>query len=87
MKIYEYYGFSSITTKNNEKIINLIDINELELNELIDNDIKYIVDKYINHEFDLLGSGWVKINYNINPKGLDGVKYDPVYRFDRLSEE
>lgn len=87
LKIYEYYGFSSITTKNNEKIINLIDINELELNELIDNDIKYIVDKYINHEFDLLGSGWVKINYNINPKGLDGVKYDPVYRFDRLSEE
>jgi len=47
--------------------------------ELLSIDIKvadYLFNKYKDHRFDLLGSGWVKNYYKSIPLGLEGYKYD-----------
>ncbi|MCP4049324.1 MAG: hypothetical protein GY730_01270 [bacterium] len=36
----------------------------------------YLIDKYLNHHFDLLGSGWVKNSYDSKALGLEGCVYD-----------
>ena len=43
----------------------------------IDSDVaKYLSNMYIEHKFDLLGSGWVKNSYDSTALGLEGYKYD-----------
>ena len=32
-------------------------------------------DKYVNHEFNLLGSGWVKVYYGMKAEGFEGINY------------
>ena len=41
-----------------------------------------VADKSKNHNFDLLGSGDVRVNYKLRAKGLEGYRYDM-----KLSEE
>lgn len=36
-----------------------------------------VADKYLNHHFDLLGSGWVQVSYGMSCKGFLGKCYDP----------
>lgn len=38
--------------------------------------IQALSDRFLNHEFDLLGSGWIKICRNLNPKGVEGVRFN-----------
>ena len=47
--------------------------------------IKLLSDLYLNHYFDLLGSGWVRIEYGMKCRGLEGYRYDMGSRvaFDR----
>ncbi len=39
---------------------------------------KIIVKKYINHEFDLLGSGWCNSNYNLNKVGKNKESFSII---------
>lgn len=34
-----------------------------------------LADKFLNHEFNLLGSGWTKVNYKLKAKGREGFQY------------
>ena len=45
----------------------------------------FLLDMDLGHYFDLLGSGFVKVNYNLKPYGVDGFKYDQIKidKFDR----
>ena len=53
-----------------------IDIKNLDVSN-IDLDVaKYLSKMYIDHKFDLLGSGWVKNSYDSVALGLEGYKYD-----------
>lgn len=53
-----------------------IDIKNLDVSN-IDLDVtKYLSKMYIDHKFDLLGSGWVKNSYDSAALGLEGYKYD-----------
>ncbi len=36
---------------------------------------KGVVEHYLNHRFDLLGSGWVQVRYGMNCRGLAGYSY------------
>lgn len=36
---------------------------------------KDILDLYLNHRFDLLGSGWISVGYDAEPIGFDNIKY------------
>lgn len=40
--------------------------------------LKSVCKNYLNHEFDILGSGWKKNGYIDNADGLMGYKYDPL---------
>ncbi len=35
----------------------------------------YISERYLNHEYDLLGSGWVKNDYDTSATGMHGIQY------------
>jgi hypothetical protein len=37
---------------------------------------KAVLNNYLNHKFNLLGSGWVGVNYGIQCKGLENHKYE-----------
>ena len=53
-----------------------INTKELDLSN-IDSDVaRYLSKMYIEHKFDLLGSGWVKNSYDSAALGLEGYKYD-----------
>lgn len=52
-----------------------INIKELNLSNIDPNVAKYLSKMYIEHKFDLLGSGWVKNSYDSAALGLEGYKY------------
>ena len=53
-----------------------INIKELNLSNIDPNVAKYLSKMYVEHKFDLLGSGWVKNSYDSVALGLEGYKYD-----------
>ena len=44
-----------------------------------------LAEHYVNHRFDLLGSGWVQVKYGMNCRGLEGHHYEagPLMPVDR----
>ncbi len=36
---------------------------------------EFVITNYLNHKFDLLGSGWVEVKYGLNCNGVEGFKY------------
>ncbi len=56
--------------------ISLINTKELNLSNIDSNIARYLSKMYIDHKFDLLGSGWVKNSYESVALGLEGYKYD-----------
>lgn len=55
-----------------------ININELVIDTMTYLKLRKIYTHYCNHEFDLLGSGWQHISYNMEPKGFCKVKYSSL---------
>ena len=53
-----------------------INIKELDLSNIDPDVARYLSKMYIEHKFDLLGSGWVKNSYDSAAPGLEGYKYD-----------
>ena len=53
-----------------------INIKKLNLSNIDPSVAKYLSKMYIEHRFDLLGSGWVKNSYKSVALGLEGYKYD-----------
>jgi len=55
---------------------NMVFINDLEFNRIDPKSILYLNEMYINHRYDLLGSGWVKNFYNSIALGIENIKYN-----------
>ena len=53
-----------------------ISTKELDLSNIDPDVAKYLSKMYIEHKFDLLGSGWIKNSYDGAALGLEGYKYD-----------
>lgn len=53
-----------------------IDYKMLNTSEIDKNVVLYLFQMYRNHFFDLLGSGFIKVDYNIFPMGIEEFKYD-----------
>ena len=53
-----------------------INTKELDLSNIDPDVAKYLSKMYIDHKFDLLGSGWVKNSYDSAALGLEGYRYD-----------
>lgn len=48
---------------------------------------EYLVARYLNHEFNLLGSGWQKVDYFTPSKGFEQYKYTLNFNFKSFDEE
>jgi len=56
--------------------ISYINIKNLDISNINPDVADYLSNMYIDHKFDLLGSGWVKNSYDSAALGLEGYKYD-----------
>lgn len=52
-----------------------IDYTQLQIDEKSRQDLLFLYEKYMNHEFDLLGSGWIRVEYGMQTKGFRGNRY------------
>ena len=52
-----------------EKLLESVDQTEID-------SLSALCGRYLNHEFDLLGSGWVQVRHGMTCKGLNGIRYD-----------
>ncbi len=68
IEIPNNYNFPSI--KNS-----FININSVCTTGLKKDVTKYHINQYLNHRFDLLGSGWVEYSYPSQSLGIEGVKF------------
>lgn len=68
----------------NESFINVNDLNTTKINK---NVAKLLANNFLSHKFDLLGSGWVEVSYDLNPNGLEGYKYDCSPRIKKFDCE
>ena len=65
----------------------LIDLGELDLSQ-IDTDVaRYLTDRFLAHQFDYLGSGWVDTGYFGRPNGLEGITYPSDLAFSKIDED
>ncbi len=73
-----FHKFIDSRTKSNLAFINqsFISINKLNTDSLDTHIIEYFTTMYLNHRFDLLGSGWVKNSYQSECLGVEGFKYE-----------
>lgn len=56
--------------------ISYVNLRELGVSNINLDVARYLSKMYIEHKFDLLGSGWVKNSYDSSALGLEGYKYD-----------
>ena len=56
--------------------ISYVNLCELDISNINLDVARYLSKMYIDHKFDLLGSGWVKNSYDSAALGLEGYKYD-----------
>ncbi|KEH92570.1 alginate lyase family protein [Clostridium massiliodielmoense] len=50
------------------------------------NILKFLCNKYISHQFDLLGSGFVKLDYKSKPIGVEDKNYSMLLNIDDFKE-
>ena len=75
-KTYDLFSDTHINFNVCSIKTNYINVKELNLSN-IDLDVaKYLSKMYIEHKFDLLGSGWVKNSYDSEALGVEGHQYD-----------
>ena len=56
--------------------ISYVNLCELDISNINLDVARYLSKMYLEHKFDLLGSGWVKNSYDSAALGLEGYKYD-----------
>jgi len=64
----------------------IIDFKMLDLSQLSEITVEYISDKYLNHEYDLLGSGWVSNKYDSVANGMHEISYRMNVSINRFDE-
>lgn len=62
--------------KENRIGYSYIDINSLDTSQVNREASAYLCNKYLKHSFDLLGSGYVNVTYDMDCKGLEGNTYN-----------
>lgn len=68
-------------------INSVLKISLLDVSEIDDGQIDYLTHKYLQHRFDLLGSGWVLNSYNSASAGLNGNVYRSTnYKIDNAND-
>lgn len=53
----------------------ILDLTQIDINPYSEQLAEYLVEKYSNHQLDILGSGWVSLNYDAKPLGVESYTY------------
>ena len=75
-KLHDVSGDTRIKFNVSPVRISYVNLYELDVSNINLDVAKYLSKMYIEHKFDLLGSGWVKNSYDSAALGLEGYKYD-----------
>ena len=76
LKVYGYSKNEKRLQGASPKTLNsLIDADAIKMEDVDREVVNYLIDEYLDHRFDLLGSGWTQVAYNINARGLEGVRF------------
>ncbi|MGP1507161.1 MAG: alginate lyase family protein [Campylobacter sp.] len=75
-KTYDLFSDTHINFNVCSIKTNYINVKELNLSNIDPDVAKYLSKMYIEHKFDLLGSGWVKNSYDSEALGVEGHQYD-----------
>ncbi|MBT3261244.1 alginate lyase family protein [bacterium] len=89
-KFFEYRDlyFDTRISFDVEKIQkNYIDISKLDFSKIDKKVVKYLIDMYLNHRFDFLGSGWVTNSYDSKVLGLEQYRYEMNVEIERFDKE
>ncbi len=72
---------SDLRSTLSESIIttSFISLADLDFSNLDISTANYLCQKYCTHHFDLLGSGWVSLNYNQKALGVEGNVYESSF--------
>lgn len=65
----------------------LSNIQELNSNKINKETERYLVNMYLNHRFDLLGSGWIKNSYHSIAPGIEGIKFENTLQHLNIDKE
>lgn len=69
-------SYSEFNSTSDSYLVNHLDkslINDYKIEHCIPLEVAH---NYLNHRFDLLGSGWVRIYYGMQCSGLEGYQFD-----------
>lgn len=70
-----------IFSENTEGLFSLFSIKDMDLSGLNRDVCKFLVRRYMAHEFDLLGSGWTPWNYKAEGKSVEGFSFKDTAGF------
>ena len=72
-KLHRFLSTSRLET--HEKLQPLFSDIDFQLSKSEKKNLGYVCEKYCAHNFDILGSGWIKNSFGSNSSGFMGVKY------------
>lgn len=76
-KVYKRMKCKVYSWNTKRLLKSLIPITNLSVEK--DNILRYAAQSYLEHRFDLLGSGWVSVGYKSKVLGVEGYKYEKIY--------
>jgi len=91
-KLYDFYfQYQDLLNdtreiKHRPSIISYNNIYAIETEKIDHLVATYLAERYLEHRFDLLGSGWVKNGYESKAMGLEGYRYDMNLHIDNFDK-
>jgi len=64
-----------------------IDIKDIDVSVIDKNSMEFLTKMYIKHSFNLLGSGWVKVEYGMKCPGFEGYKYNMALKMNKFDRK
>lgn len=77
-----YFYRDSFESSDSGNLSRSLDISRLENVDVSISDL-HIAEMLLSHKFDLLGSGWVDVGYNMTSLGMSGYRYDSSVKCER----
>lgn len=71
---------NSSKTQNEKITVSYVDVNSLNLDKLKDKEVNILFNNYIDHKYDILGSGWINVNHDEQIKKKASGTYSDAYK-------
>ena len=80
LRAKDYKSCTYSTEYNNtQSLYRYVSAPQNEALQQYDSLLNALTQHYLDHELDILGSGWVSLDYGTSPKGVEGIIYKPTF--------